>query len=191
MEKQNDTLNPHQSLDLIASMIQQAKGNVQKSSFYFLLWGWTIVIANLGVYILIKFTDVKNPFIMFAITIPMAVVAVIYNNRQNKTEVVSTHLDKIHKWLWAGFGLNCALIVFVGKFIGWMVNPMIVLMCALPTFITGVMLKFRPLMLGGLVFWIAGTVLFFLRVEEQFLVAALAISLGYLVPGYMLRKSEK
>ncbi|HND42682.1 MAG TPA: hypothetical protein PKX51_10210, partial [Cyclobacteriaceae bacterium] len=151
MEKQNDTLNPHQSLDLIASMIQQAKGNVQKSSFYFLLWGWTIVIANLGVYILIKFTDVKNPFIMFAITIPMAVVAVIYNNRQNKTEVVSTHLDKIHKWLWAGFGLNCALIVFVGKFIGWMVNPMIVLMCALPTFITGVMLKFRPLMLGGLV----------------------------------------
>ncbi|MFN8334076.1 MAG: hypothetical protein U0U09_03060 [Cyclobacteriaceae bacterium] len=191
MEKQNDTLNPHQSLDLIASMIQQAKGNVQKSSFYFLLWGWTIVIANIGVYILIKFTDVKNPFIMFAITIPMAVVAVIYNNRQNKTEVVSTHLDKIHKWLWAGFGLNCALIVFVGKFIGWMVNPMIVLMCALPTFITGVMLKFRPLMLGGLVFWIAGTVLFFLHVEEQFLVAALAISLGYLVPGYMLRKSEK
>lgn len=191
MENRNETLNPQQSLDLITSMIRQVKGNVQKTGFYFLLWGWTIVIANLGVYIMIKFTDIKNPFIMFAITIPAAIVSIIYSARQDKTEMVSTHLDQIHKWLWVGFGINCFLVVVVGKYIGWMVNPVIITMCAMPTFITGIILKFKPLMLGGIVFWVAGTALFFLPVDVQFLVAALAIALGYLVPGYMLRNSEK
>ena len=191
METKNESLNPHQSLDLITSMIQQAKGNVRKSSFYFLLWGWTIVIANLGVYILIAFTDVKNPFLMFSLTIPAGIISAIYGARHAKTETVTTHLDQIHKWVWIGYGINCVLIIVAGRFISWMVNPMIITMCALPTFVTGVILKFRPLMLGGIVFWTLGTVLFFLPIKEQFLVAAVSIALGYLVPGYMLRKSEK
>ena len=191
MEKHNETLDPHQSLDLITSMIRQAKGNVRKSSFYFLLWGWTIVIANLGVYILIRFTDVKNPFLMFALTIPAGLISAIYSVRQSKTETVSTHLDQIHKWVWIGYGINCVLVVVVGKSISWMINPVIIAMCAMPTFITGVILKFKPLMWGGVVFWAAGTVLFFVPMADQFLISALAIALGYLVPGYMLRKSEK
>jgi len=92
MEKQ---LTPQQSLDVITSMIQQAKGNMQKNSFYFLLWGWTIVIANLGVYLLIKFTDVADPYLMFLITIVSAIISMIYGFRQGKQAVVSTHLDSI------------------------------------------------------------------------------------------------
>jgi hypothetical protein len=191
MENRNESLNPQQSLDLITSMIRQAKGNVQKTSFYFLLWGWTIVIANLGVYIMIKFTDVQNPFLMFAITIPAGIISIIYSTRQDKTSIVTTHLDQIHMWLWIGYGINCFLVVLVGKYVGWMVNPIIITMCAMPTFITGVILKFKPLMFGGVVFWIAGVALFFIAKDDQFLLAALAIALGYLVPGYMLRKSEK
>lgn len=191
MENRNETLNPQQSLDLIASMIQQAKGNVKKSSFYFLIWGWTIVVANLGVYFLIKFTDVKNPYLMFAITLPMALVTAIYSIRHERSVNVTTHLDQIHKWLWIGFGINCFIFAFVGRYIGWMVNPVIITMCALPTFVTGVALKFKPLMFGGIVFWVAGIALFFVAKDDQHLLAALAIALGYLVPGYMLRKSEK
>jgi|JI9StandDraft_1071089.scaffolds.fasta_scaffold241865_2 hypothetical protein len=191
MENRNETLNPQQSLDLITSMIRQVKGNVQKTGFYFLLWGWTIVIANLGVYIMIKFTDIENPFIMFAITIPAAIISIIHTTRQDKSGIVTTHLDRIHMWLWIGFGINCFLVVVVGKYIGWMVNPVIIVMTAMPTFITGVILKFKPLMFGGVVFWIAGAVMFFVGKDDQLLLGALAIALGYLVPGYMLRKSEK
>lgn len=191
MENRNDSLNPQQSLDLITSMINQAKGNVKKSSFYFLLWGWTIVVANLGVYVMLKFTDVKNPYIMFAITIPMAIVTIIYSIRHERSVNVTTHLDQIHKWVWIGFGINCFIFAFVGKQIGWMVNPVIITMCALPTFVTGIVLKFKPLMVGGIIFWIAGIALFFVAKDDQHLLAALAIALGYLVPGYMLKKSEK
>lgn len=191
METKTDTLDPRKSLDLITSMIDQAKGNVKKTSFYFLLWGWTIVIANLGVYIMINYTEVKNPFLMFLITIPAAIISIIHNIRYSKTVTVVTHLDVIHRWLWVGFGINCFLFAFVGKHIGWMVNPVIITMCALPTFVTGIILKFKPLIIGGIIFWAAGVALFFVPKGDQFLLAALAISVGYLIPGYMLRKSEK
>src|SRR6185503_13334862 len=107
MENKNENLNPQQSLDLITSMIREARGNMQKSSFHFLLWGWTIVIANLGVYIMMEFTDIQNPFVIFAITIPSAVISMIYGMKQGEKIAAPTILNIINKWLWIGFGINC------------------------------------------------------------------------------------
>lgn len=187
MEKE---LTPQQSLDVITSMIQQAKGNMQKNSFYFLLWGWTIVIANLGVYLLIRFTDVSNPHFMFLITIGSAIISILYGARQGKQAVVSTHLNNLYKWLWMGFGITCFVFWFFGQQIGWQINPVIVTLCAAPTFISGVMLKFRPLVLGGISFWVFGAFMFTLSIENQFLVSSIAVVVGYLIPGYLLKRAE-
>lgn len=190
MENKNETLNPQQSLDLITSMIRQAKGNVQKSSFHFLLWGWTIVIANLGVYFMLEFTGIKNPFIMFAITIPAAVISMLYGMKQGKKVSAPTVLDSIHMWLWIGFGINCFIMAAFGGKTNYQINPVIITMCAVPTFVSGVMLRFKPLIIGGALFWVFGIICFLVDPKIQFLVAALAVSVGYLVPGYMLKKSE-
>jgi hypothetical protein len=45
-------------------------------------------------------------------------------------------------------------------------------------------------MYGSVVFWMAGIFCFMLSFELQHLLAALAIALGYLVPGYLLKKAE-
>ena len=104
MNQKNETLTPQESLDVITSMISQAKGNIRNSSFYFLLWGWTIVIANLGVFILIKFATVTNPSIIFAITIPSAVISVFHGMRQEKRVTAPTLIVNIYT------GISCAWI---------------------------------------------------------------------------------
>ena len=190
MENKKDNLTAQQSLDLITSMIREAKGNVQKSGFYFLLWGWTIVIANLGVYFMLEFTDIKNPFMIFMITIPAAIVSMIYGARQERKEMASTLLGSIHKWLWIGFGINCFIFAFFGSKTNWQINPVIITMCAVPTFVSGIMLRFKPLMIGGMLFWVFGIISFLIDPTLQFLVAAVAVTVGYLIPGYMLKKSE-
>jgi hypothetical protein len=183
-------LTPEQSLDVITSMIQQAKGNMQKNSFYFLLWGWTIVITNLGVYFLIKFTNAANPYLMFALTIVAGVVSILYGIRQGKQEIVTTHLDNIYKWLWIGFGITCFTFWIFGKQIGWQINPVIITLSAVPTFVSGALLKFKPLMFGGVAFWVFGAFIFISSFENQFLLAAIAVTIGYIIPGYLLKKSE-
>lgn len=189
MSTENE-LSPKQSLDVITSMIQQAKGNMQKNSFYFLLWGWTIVIANLGVYLLLTFTTVENPFYVYSITFISAIVSLIYGFRQGKSAGVSTHLDNIYKWLWIGLAVTIFTFWFFGYKIGWQLNPIIIVLCAVPTFVSGIMLKFKPLVFGGVAFWVLGAITFTLSFENQFLLAAIAVVVGYLIPGYLLKRSE-
>ena len=190
MSNEPEKLSAQQSLEIITSMIRQAKGNIQKSSFHYLLWGWTILIANLGVYLLIKLTAVENPFLMFLITIPAAIISTVYGMVQGRHVTAPTILDRVSMWLWIGFGINCFILWIFGKQIGWNIGPVVITLCALPTLVSGIMLKFRPLMIGGVIFWVSGIILFMVDMETQFLVSAIAIAVGYLVPGYMLRRSE-
>ena len=185
-----ENLSPQQSLDIITSMINQTKGNIQKSSFFFILWGWTIVVANLGVFALMRFTDFENPYLFYAVTIPAAIISVIYGNRQDKNSIVITHLDIVYKWLWMGLGISCFVLFIFGSKINWQLNPVIITMCAAPTLTSGIISRFKPLVWGGVCLWIGGIALFLVTNEYQFVIAAAAIFLGYLVPGYALRTQK-
>ena len=189
MNTENEKLSAQQSLDIISSMIAQAKGNVQKNAFYFLLWGWTILSCNLGIYLMIQFTDIRNPFWIWLLTVPAGIASMVYGRNQDRINT-HTHLDTITKWLWIGYGVICFTIVAFGPKINWQINPVIITMSAVPTFVSGVMLRFRPLILGGLSFWICGIIIFFLPMKEQFLVSSIALALGYLVPGYQLKAKK-
>ncbi|HZY77970.1 MAG TPA: hypothetical protein VFE50_00510 [Cyclobacteriaceae bacterium] len=190
MDTENNNLTAQQSLDIITSMIRQVKGNISYNSFYFLLWGWTIVIANLGVFIMIRFTDIKNPTMIFMITIISAIISIVYSARKSKTIQTKTVLDSVNMWLWIGYGITCFTIVAFGNKTNWQINPIVITMGSVPTFATGIMLRFKPLVFGGVALWLFGIVLFLLPSDLQFLIAAIAITIGYLVPGYMLKKSD-
>jgi len=190
MDVQNENLSAQQSLDIITAMIRQAKGNVTSNSFYLSLWGWTIVIANMGVFLMMRYTSIADPTIIFSITILSAIVSVIHGARQSKRATSKTILDVVNTWTWVGYAITCFTIVVFGSKIHWQINPILITMASAPTFVTGIMLRFKPLMFGGAALWISGIILFMIPGEFQFLVAAIAIAAGYLVPGYLLRKSN-
>ena len=54
-------------LQLITNMINQAKGNIQYSAFYFLLWGWVVLlnILLLPVFALCLFVAIKDNLGLF------------------------------------------------------------------------------------------------------------------------------
>jgi len=192
METKNDNLSAHQSLDLIASMINQAKGNVGRSSFYFLLWGWLIAFCNFGMYVLMKFTSYAEyaPAI-WLLCIPAWAISGFYGRNQIKARPVRTHLDNISMWLWI-----CMLIVitpvwiFGGK-LNWMINAVILMPVGAATFLSGIIVRFNPLLAGGIVFWVAGIICYLIDPVDQYLVGGVAMIFGYLVPGYMLRSQKE
>lgn len=191
MEKEFENLSPHESLDLIQSMINQAQGNLLKNSFYFILWGWAIALANLGIYCLLKFSDFPYPHLIWLIAVPAWVITMIYGSRQGSTVGKKTHLDKVNMWMWLSYGFGIIpFIIFMDK-IGYNVNPVIITLTSIPTFLTGIMLRFRPLILGGLSFYIFGIICFLVSPMNQYLVAALAVACGYLIPGYILKTTRE
>lgn len=188
----NKELTGKESLELITSMINQAKSNYQKGgSFYFLLWGWVVMIANFTHYYLDAFTDYQYPYIVWIVTIPAGIISGIYGSRQSKRAQVKSHLDSLygHVWLAVGVGI-LTVLVFMNK-LEFNHNAVIMLFSGIGTYISGQLLRFKPLMLGGLVLAITSIVCFNVSITDQYLVGGVGIFAGYLIPGYLLKSKEK
>jgi hypothetical protein len=187
-EENSDSLSPQQSLDIISQMIRQTQGNVSSASFYFLLWGWIITTCNFGMYSIVKFTEYQNYApLVWTLSIPAWIISMIYGSRQDKIRRVSTHLDKISMWLWIGLGITILPAWIFGAKTNWYVNAIIFMPVGLATFLSGIILKFRPLVFGGITLWMAGTLCYLVPPIDQYLVGGVGMIFGYLVPGYMLK----
>jgi hypothetical protein len=189
MKAESENLSARQSIDLITTMIMEAKGNVQRNNFFFLLWGWTIVAANIGMYTL-ALLNYEHPYIVWTITIPAWIITLIKAFNKEKSEKPASHFDRISAWLWMSFGISIAILVAFGYKINYQLNPLILTITAIPTFVSGMILKFKPFVLGGIAFWIFGIAGFIVPWEFQPVIGATAIICGYLIPAYMLKSKE-
>jgi hypothetical protein len=189
MNSETPDLSAKQSLDIITSMIQEAKGKVQRNNFYFLFWGWIIVVANIGMFFL-TWMDYRYPYIVWLITIPAWIYTLITSFRKNKNTAVSSHFDRISTWLWISFGITIFILVAFGFKINFQLNPVILTISAVPTLASGVILRFKPFIYGGIAFWIAGIATFLTPTAYQPLLGAVAIIAGYLIPGYLLKREK-
>jgi len=181
-------LSKEESLAIISKMISEAKGGYSnKGSFFFLLWGWTITAAYVCHYLLATVIHYHRPYMVWLIVIPTMIVSVLYSRKLASNSGYSTHLSKVIMWSWYSFGFASVLIVLFGSKINYQITPMMLMFMAMPTFITGIALKFKPLILGAVVFWASVVVCFLVNREVYELIGAFAMLFGYLIPGYMLK----
>lgn len=189
--KEEQNLTSEQRIAIIEQMIHTAKGNISDGSFHFLLWGWVVALANLGHYLAVVYTNYSHPELIWIICIPAAIISGIYGYKQGEKAIVSTYTDRISKWLWVGLFPCIIIIIFFGSKINFMINPIIMLFTGYVTFQSGIIIKFKPLVIGGIIFCIASIIGFLIPNENQALVSAVAVILGYLVPGYQLKSKHK
>lgn len=188
MEKE---LTNEERLVFISEMIGQAKSNfAHRTSFHFLLWGWVTSIANFSHYLLDRFDLYDMPFIVWLITIPAAFISLWYGFRKaDKSQVVS-HLDKVYSSMWISITVLIIIcLIFMGR-IGFNHNPFILLFTGLGTFVSGVLMKYKPVMIGGIILWVGACMGLLVSIQDQQLIAGIVVIFGYLIPGYMLKKEE-
>lgn len=184
-------LSPHQSLELIQTMINRARCRYADNSFYFLLWGWIVLIASSTHFYLLEFTDYPHPYIGWSLNIIGVIAAIIKSVRDGKRTVVTNYTDKVYGWLWLALGIGMFTILFNGEMLGWSIVPFILLLVAIGTFVSGSMMRFRPLQIGGVVTWLLSIWAFQSTEAYQMLMTAIAMLLGYLIPGYIMKYNTR
>ena len=190
MEANEKELNPERSIQIIESMIQRTKTNLHDSSFYFLLWGWIILIVDIG-QILLKYTNYKETYWLWLLVIPGIIASFVYGMRQGKKQKVSTHLDRVNFTIWMAFLVCYFTVIIFMKELNYNITPIIFLLAGNATFLTGIVIKFRSLIWGGIIFWVGVLLLFLLPGEYSQYIVPVVIILGYLIPGYILRKQNR
>lgn len=188
--KHQESLTSEQRIEIIEQMINTAKGKFTNNSFHFLLWGWVVVIANLSHFYLMSYSEYPHPELIWIISIPAAIASMIYGYRQRKTTTTRGYTDRISLWIWLAYMICIVTVIVFGAKINFMIAPMIMLLTGFATFLSGNIIKFRPLIIGGIIFWLASIAGFMSSYENQALISGAAIALGYLIPGYILKANH-
>lgn len=178
---------------VIEEMIANAKGNVKEDSMFYLLWGWLVFVAAAINYVLLNFTNFHSPWIAWMyLMITGGIVSAIIGYKKGRSKKVQTYPERALKYLWIGFVITlCSILWGMGVIGAKATYPILMLLYGLGTFVSGGILKFKPLIIGGFVAWICGIVAFYCTFSNQLLLIMLAIFASYIVPGHLMKKSKE
>ena len=191
MEPNETTLTAEHSLQTIQSMIATAKRSFQKISFYFLLWGVLMSLAGMLEFVL-TLKGYPRPYLGWPIAgVLGGIVAALHGAKQGQKSDVTTFTDKVMMFLWGSYTVSLILIIVGSVVSGTNPNKFVLLLTGLPTFATGALIGSRHLMAGGIIFWSFGIVTFFVADVYAPLLFSIALAIGYIFPGIMLKRANQ
>jgi hypothetical protein len=187
---ETETLNPEQSLHLIQHMIRRAQNNLSENGFLFIFWGWLVFVTALAFYVL-TVTGFDKPWLVWNTMIAGGIVSAVYGNRQKKKEVARTYIDDYMKYVWLAFGFCMLITIGMGFRLQEYYYPIVIMLYATATFISGGLIRFTPLILCGALSYFISVAAFFASFETQILLLALSVLVSYIVPGHWLQVKFK
>jgi hypothetical protein len=191
MTEENFT--PQESISLIQSMISKTKKDLSDSSIYFLVWGWITLIACTGQFVLKHIFDYEKHYLVWWLVVVGIVFSAWYGTKEDKKKKVRTYVGDSIKYLWIGMGIAYFVLSMILSRYGWdkIVFPFFIMLYGLGTFVSGNIIQFRPLVVGGIVAFALAISSTFVEYDYQILFAAGAILVSYIIPAYMLRHKNK
>ncbi|MDR7129831.1 cation transport ATPase [Algoriphagus sp. 4150] len=188
MEK---NLTSTESLAIITEMISKAKRETSgDGSFQLLLWGWAVSLCNLGQYILQKL-EIEQPYLIWWALAPVIFFSVRWGYLKAKKSQVKSHLGMMVGHIWIAVCIAIFIVLSAMPVLGFNHNPVILLLIAIGMYTTSRIIRAPIYAYGAVILGIGAIIAFQLPIIEQNLVAAIAIILGYLVPGYYLKNSYR
>ena len=190
MQKENE-LSHRDSLNIIEQMISAARNDHRETGLGWLVWGWLLFIASaasailllLRIYGYISWIWTSVPIIGLSIHFSLRI------KNKNKRQV-KTYVEEILEKFGTGFYISLFAMI-AGAFIlnkNASTFGYYYILYAFWMFIHGSAIRFKPLLIGAVFNWIAAILIFLVNdILYVMLISAVAILIGYLIPGYMLR----
>ena len=195
---ENINLTPEESFSIINKAIANFKLNFRETAKVFLLWGWVLAIASLSNFIILKILYSREASIGLVSLCNWAayiligfIIMLFMEHKINKDKKVFSYIESYFKNLWsvsaASFFIATLLCIKME------INPpaIMLLITGIATTTSGLLIKYRPLIIGGITFFIFSLAATFVSNEYISLIVFGAIICGYLIPGYLLKSTKE
>jgi hypothetical protein len=196
---ENSNFSPQESLALIESMIQKAQNKFAENGHLYLLWGWVVFICGILQFVVLHYFQYKQHYLVWMMTWLLAIYQIIYIAKRKKEKKVTTYYDEVIGYVWISFVVAMFLIgyaitntssLFPRFYIVF--TPCILVLYGIPSFLSGIILRFKPLIFGGIGCWLLGFIasITMLRwnYDYQLLFIPAAMLIAWIIPGYLMRK---
>jgi len=170
-------------------MITKTKEDISGNSIYFLVWGWITFIGCTGQFVLKHIYQYEKHYQVWWLTVVGVIFSIWYSKKEAKARKVKTYVGDSIKHLWIGMGIAYFVLSMILSKTGWdkQVFPFFILLYGLGTFISGSIIQFRPLVIGGIIAFVLAIVSAYAAYDYQMLFGAAAILFSYIIPAYLLR----
>ncbi len=181
-------LTEKESLELIATMIKKVKNSYIDSGVGPLFWGILITFCSLVTYIeLIYNFDIG--FDIWTLSLLALIPQAYFSWRSRKIKNFTSHDEMMMSYVWGTF----AICIFMTSFYVNKTNAshsiaLHMMIFGVPTFITGGIRKFKPMIIGGLICWICSISSYYTSMTNGMLLMAFAAISAWLIPGIILRR---
>jgi hypothetical protein len=187
---QEAPLQPQESLRIIQAMIGKTRAGISANSPYFLLWGWLTFSAILGQYALKVWLHYERHYQVWWVTIIGVIGSIIIGRRQERRRTVKSYVDDSVGYLWMALSIAFFTLTFVlalSKLGFENAYSFYILLYGIGTMVTGCLIRFTPLIVGGCCCWVLSAATAFTGFDADMLLAATAILVSYIIPGHLLR----
>jgi hypothetical protein len=212
MNTEKSNFSEKDSLALITEMIGKAKDSYHDTGIAAIMWGSVIAFCSLVKISELHF-NYKLPFDIFLLTFVAVIPQLLLSHKERKKQNVRTYNQVALDYTWTAFGIAIFLMVFVTNVVFAKLDAfkevyvsstgkqdyfrfseftaaLFLIIYGLPTFITGAVMKFKPMLLGGIVCWVASIACLFTPVKVDLLLTAIATIIAWLIPGIILYKKH-
>ena len=183
-----------QSLRVIKEMIHVSKKKIKSDGILLIVWGYAMSINSLINYlnhtlfltnrthIILEYMDLVLPFTALLFTI-----FYIFIRRKKATTYIGLSL----RYVWVSLFLSLMLINLVVINVLDQVNftlqyPLFLVIIAFAIVTTGIILRYRLIIIGGIIFGALAYVCSYLALRDQNLISAIAWFIALVIPGHIM-----
>ncbi|MBC8081919.1 MAG: hypothetical protein H7Z21_01800 [Hymenobacter sp.] len=168
-----------------------APADLKAYAFTYIFRGSVVVTAALSNYAL-EHVGFAAPWLPWVVLMPvMGMVQGIRGRRlRQRGQLGTTATDHTMRLLQKSFVLTVLVAIVCACVVGWaVVHPLLLVLYGVSTCLAGRVLRFRPLLLGGVVCGLLGAGAAAVPADTQLLFIAAAMLVSYIIPGYLLRRA--
>lgn len=168
---------------------------LKKWGILFIVWGWLLLFASLTGYMERSMAysfllgDIMN-FLQIALPV-IAIVFTVYFLVEQRTDKRGKRLRISLISLWIALVVSMVLVNLIQQNVMHEINfelqhPLFMVLTAFVITITGVILRYRTMIIGGVLFGLCALAASYLKLPEQLLVESLAWLIALIIPGHLL-----
>jgi len=175
------------------------KSRLKKWSILFIVWGWLMLFASLTGYMersmaySFLLQDIMN-FLQIALPV-IAIVFTVYFLVEQRKDKRGKPVRITIQYLWISLVVGMVLVNLIQQNVMHQINfelqhPLFMVLTAFAITITGVILRYRFMIVGGAVFGLLALAASCLELPEQQLVEFLSWLIAFIIPGHLLHAKK-
>ncbi len=176
-----------ESIQLIRSMMETTRSKMYNHRFLYFMWGYFTLACAAAHYILGYVLDFGQPYLIW-LCMPLAAIAhMVYLSKERKTETVKTYADRVMSGIWGGMSIAIVAVLIGSPKVGWeVVYPVFMLLYGVAAYASGMTLRYKYLIWGGIISMGCGLFAFYQPFQFQLLLLQGAIIASFILPAHFM-----